>query len=711
MGCSTTGSSSECPVSPRAAPGTLSATRSKVRTATIRCMWLCALLVFGASLFAQVPGQKKPFDVQAMLQLSRVSEPAVSPDGKWVAFTVQTIDIDKNTKSKHIWIVPLDGGEPRAITSDGTSNERPRWTPDSQRIIYISNRGGSGQVWSMDPNGGDAKQLTSISTEAEGVLISPDGKTLLFVSSVYPDCADDACNKKKLDAESSSKLKARIYTSLLYRHWNEFEGARRKHLFAAAIAGGPAKDLTPGTRHVPPFSLGGADDYAIAPDSKEVCFVMNSDTEQATSTNSDLYVVPTEGGETRKITVNFGADTNPQYSPDGKWIAFRQQQRPGYESDRWRLAVLDRGTARVSLLSENLDRNVESFAWTVDSKRLFFTTEDRGHTLLQMTPVAGGAARLLIAGGGHIDDMQFPADGKTLVYTDMSGMHPTDIFKVASSGGTAKPLVQLNARMLDDYALTPLEDFWVTGAEDTKVQSFLLKPPNFQAGKKYPLLFLIHGGPQGAWADSWTFRWNAQVFAAAGFVVIMPNPRGSTGYGQKFTDDINQDWGGKVYDDLMASLDHAAKLPYVDPERMAAAGGSYGGYMVNWMLGHTQRFKAFVSHAGVFDLRSMAGETEELWFPLWEFRGMPWDNPEIYQRYSPSYFVNEFKTPTLVLHGELDYRVPVGQGMQLFTSLQMKKVPSKIVLFPEEGHWIGKPQNTVLWYNTFLDWVTEFTRK
>ncbi len=656
--------------------------------------------------------QEKPFDVQALMRVSRISEPQASPDGKWVAFTVQTIDIDKNTRPKQIYVTALEGGEPRAVAKDGGSNERPRWSPDSKRIAFISNRGGSAQVWLMDYDGANAKQITNISTEASGVMFSPDGKSLLFTSEVYPECgAGDECNKKRLEAEKAGKVKARIYTSLLYRHWSEWEGPRRKHLLVIPAEGGAVKDLTPGTRHVPPFSLGGPDDYAFSPDGKEVCYVMNPDADQALSTNSELYVVPSEGGESRKITVNPGADNSPIYSSDGKFIAFRQQQKAGYESDRWRLAVLDRATARVSVLTDNLDRNVSAFTWSHDSRRIFFTTEDRGRTVLQMVPFSGGASRILISGGGHIDDVQFTADGKNMIYTEQSGSKPAEIYRAPSSGGMAQPLARLNEKLLAGYTLTTLEEFWVKGAEETNIHSFVVKPPGFQASRKYPVLFLIHGGPQGAWSESWSYRWNPQVLAAAGFLVVMPNPRGSTGYGQKFTDEINSDWGGRVYDDIMAVVDHTATIPYADAARMAAAGGSYGGYMVNWMLGHTQRFKALVSHAGVFDLRSMAGETEELWFPMWEFRGMPWDNREVYERWSPSYYVNEFKTPTLVIHGDLDYRVPVGQGLQLFTALQMKKVASKLLLFPDEGHWILKPQNSILWYNSFLDWVSEWTRK
>jgi dipeptidyl aminopeptidase/acylaminoacyl peptidase len=355
---------------------------------------------------------------------------------------------------------------------------------------------------------------------------------------------------------------------------------------------------------------------------------------------------------------------------------------------------------------------VEEFVWSSDSSRLFYVIEDRGRTSLHTKVATGGSARPIISGPNHIGDVQFSPDRKTMIYSATSGSRPAELFRVASTGGSPTALTKLNDDLLVQYELTALEEFWVENPTDrTRVHSFVVKPAGFQQGRKYPVLVLIHGGPQGAWGESWSYRWNPQIFASAGFVVVMPNPRGSTGYGQKFTDEINQDWGGKVYEDLMAAVDHAAALPYADADRMAAAGGSYGGYMVNWILGRANRFKALVSHAGVFDLRSMAGETEELWFPLWEFRGMPWENPEVYQKWSPSQYVAEFKTPTLVLHGELDYRVPVGQGMQLFTSLQMMKAPSKMVLFPDEGHWILKPRNSAFWYQSFLDWIGEWTKK
>lgn len=667
------------------------------------------VLLAGAALWAQ----KQPFTVETMMKLARISEPALSPNGQMVAFTVQTIDLQNNTRPSHIYVVPVQGGTPRQLTREGTSNTRPRWSPDSRTLYFVSNRSGSSQIWAMNAaDGSGARQITRLSTGADGLTVAPDGRRIIFTSSVYPECgADDACNFRRIDEAEKTKVKARIYTSLLFRHWNEWRTPRRSHLFSMQADGTGLVDLTPGPHDVPPFSLGGPDGYAISPDSQEVAFVMNADEDASSSTNSDVYVVPIGGGEIRQITNGPGGDDAPSYSPDGRMLAFRSQARGGYESDRWRLMVLERATGRTTNLTEGLDRWVGSYTWSPDSTRLFYTVEDRGRTGLQMIPATGGGARNIIAGALSLDDVQFTADGRTMIYTEMSGSRPVEIYRATSAGGAGVPLTRLNDAVLASTQLTPLEEFWVDSADRTRIQSFLVKPPDFDASRRYPVMFLIHGGPQGAWGETWSYRWNAQVFAGAGYLVVMPNPRGSTGYGQRFIDDINGDWGGKVYEDLMAVVDRVAALPYADSDRMVAAGGSYGGYMVNWMLGHTQRFKALVSHAGVFDLRSMAAETEELWFVKWEFRGMPWDNPEMYARWSPSYFVKEFKTPTLVIHGEQDYRVPAGQGLQLFTALQSMNVPSKLLLFPDEGHWILKPQNSVLWYSEFLAWMNQWVNR
>jgi dipeptidyl aminopeptidase/acylaminoacyl peptidase len=663
------------------------------------------------ALAAVTFAQKRPFDVETLLRIQRIGEPALSPDGKTVAYTVATPDLDKNSQNKQIYTVAVSGGTPRLLTHEGSANERPRWSPDSRQIFFVSNRGGASQIWAMDADGFKPRQITKVSTEASGVLVSPDGKKIVFQSRVYPECgADDACNKRNLDADAKAPSKARIYTSLLYRHWTEWQDRRREHLMAANADGTGVTDLTPGKYDVPPFSLGGPEGYTISPDSTELAFVMNTDAEPANSTNSDIYTVPLEGGETKKISIGLGGDDGPLYSPDGKYLAFRSQQRAGYESDRWRLLVLDRSTGKTVNLTETLDRWVGSFTWSPDSTRIFFTAEDRGRTGLQMIAVTGGGLRSIVNGQSSLDDVQFSADGRTMIYTEESGSRPSEIFRASSGGGAGVALTHMNDALLNSVALTPLEELWVDTADKARVHSFIIKPPNFTPGRKYPVVFLIHGGPQGAWGESWTYRWNAQVFASAGYVVVQPNPRGSTGYGQKFTDEINNDWGGKPYDDIMTVVDAVAALPYTDNERMAAAGASYGGYMVNWMNGHTNRFKAIVSHGGVFDLPSWARETEEQWFPLWEFKGSPAENPDVYEKFSPSTYAKDFKTPTLVIHGELDFRDVTGQGLQLFTTLQQEKVPSKLLIFPDEGHWVLKPQNSLVWYHTVLDWLGEWTK-
>jgi len=655
-------------------------------------------------------GQKKPFDVPALLKLARISDPQLSPDGRTVALVAETPDVEANTRPRHIYLVPAAGGEARRIATEGSSNERPRWSPDSRRLAFVSNRSGSSQIWIMDSDGKNPRQVTSLSTEASGVVYSPDGKNLIFLSSVYPDCKDEACNKARLEAERNSKVKARAITSLLYRHWNRWDDGRRSHIFVAPAEGGTAKDLTPGPRDAPTFQLGAPEGYAVSPDGKELCYVLKPDDAQATSTNTELFVVSIEGGTGRKISNNPASDDAPLYSPDGRYIAYRAQLRAGYESDRYRLMLHERGSGAVTSLTESFDRWVGSIAWAPDSSRLFFTAEDRGREPIFTIPVGGGAVRLAVGGDAHLGDIQLARDGKTMIYSGHSISSPVEIFRASSTGGSPAQLTRLNEAVLREYPTSRPEEVWYEGADGARVHGLVVKPPDFDASRKHPLLMLIHGGPQGAWGESWTYRWNAQVFAGAGYVVFLPNPRGSTGFGQTFIDGINGDWGGKVYQDLISGLDYMQKRPYVDAERAAAAGGSYGGYMVNWILGHSERFKALVSHAGVFDLRSKTAETEELWFPIWEFRGMPWDNPEMYARWSPSEHIKNFKTPTLVIHGELDYRVPYGQGLQLFTALQMRKAPSQLLLFPDEGHWILKPQNSQLWYRTFLAWIDQWLK-
>jgi dipeptidyl aminopeptidase/acylaminoacyl peptidase len=485
----------------------------------------------------------------------------------------------------------------------------------------------------------------------------------------------------------------------------------RSHLFIVPAAGGAPRDLTPGDHDVPPFTVTSPDLYAFSPDGQEVCYTSNHEEVEATSTNNDLFIVPAAGGQARKITDNPASDSAPRYSPDGKYIAYLAQARPGYESDRFRLVLYNRGTGQRSSLTENFDRWVGSYTWAPDSKSIYWVSADKGDQPIYALAVgAPGASPRELARGTN-DDITITRDGKTLVFTRMSVRAPNEIWTLASGGGPAQPLTSVNAAVLSQIEMPEMQSFWFMGAERTRVEGFLIKPPGFKPQQKYPVKFLIHGGPQGAWGDDWSYRWNPELFAASGYVVVMINFRGSTGYGQRFIDEINGDWGGRPFVDLMRGLDYVeATYSFLDRGRECALGASYGGYMINWILGHTNRFKCLVSHDGMFDTESAYGTTEELWFNEWEFRGTPWTNRPTYRRWSPHLSATSFKTPTLVVHGQLDYRLDVSEGYQLFTTLQRLKVPSKMLYFPDEGHWVLKPQNSHLWYETVNGWVDQWTK-
>jgi len=673
---------------------------------------LCLGLLASALLPAQTEAGK-PFDIWALQRITRISDPQLSPDGSTVAFVGEKILLSDNATRKHIYTLSIDGGDARRLTFDGKANTRPRWSPDSSQIAFISDQGGSSQIWLMAADGDDQRRVTDLPSEAGGVMFFPDGLRLLLTSRVFADCGVEmACNQRGLRERDENPVQAQAYDELLYRRWNEWDDGRVSHLFVADLDTGALTDLTPGDFDVPPFSLGGPDAYDIAPDGRELCFAAAVGEKPAVSTNVDLFVVNLENGTAPLVlTQGSATETSPLYSPDGRYLAYRAQVRPGYESDRYRLMLLDRNSGEVASLTENLDRWVSEIAWAPDSSRLFFTAEDRGHAPIFTVAAGGGGMQTVVFGDAHHGDVQLTPDGRSMIYSVHSASHPAEIYRGFSSGGPPVQLTHLNDDVMDEYQISEVEEVTYDGSDGTAISGFLVQPPNFDFERKYPLLLLIHGGPQGAWGESWSYRWNPQVFASAGYIVFMPNPRGSTGYGQALTDAINGDWGGRVYEDIMAGVDHVLRRPYVDSNKLVAAGGSYGGYMVNWMLGHSTRFRAFVSHAGVYDLRSMFGATEELFFPIWEFNGTPWENPEVYERWSPSGFAGEFQTPTLVVHGEKDYRVPVTQSMQLFTALQLREIPSKFLHFPDEGHWILKPRNSIHWYDTVIDWLDKWTEQ
>ncbi|GBC83122.1 Dipeptidyl-peptidase 5 [bacterium HR10] len=680
--------------------------RQAVRTARIfPALVLLALL---APPLRAVPGGR-PFTFDDLMAIRRLGDPQISPDGRWIAFTVTTIDKAQNTRNTDIWLVPTSGGEPRQLTTHPAADLRPRWSPDGRKLAFISTRDGTSQIWVMDVTGGEPEQLTRFPTGASGVLWSPDGRHLAFTAEVYPDCPDEMCNRQREQERARSPVKARLYTRLLYRHWDTWKDGKRRHLFVIPAAGGTARDLTPGDHDVPPFSLGGPDDYAFSPDGSELCFARKDSRDEAISTNSDLWIVPVRGGEPRRLTTNPAADNSPLYSPDGRYIAYRAQERPGFESDRWRLMLYDRQTGRTRSLTEALDHWVEELVWAPDSQRLYFTVAEGGAFPIYTVTLATGEIRKLVPTGAN-EGLQITPDGKTLIFLRHGFSQPAELYRVNVDGSQLAPLTRMNAERLAEIQWGEVRSIWYTGADGARVHGWIITPPGFDPAKKYPMIVLLHGGPQSVWADVFHYRWNAQLFAAAGYVIFMPNPRGSIGFGQKFIDEISGDWGGKVYEDVMRGVDHVIGLGSVDPNRIGAAGGSYGGYLVNWIAGQTDRFRALVSHAGVFNLISMYGSTEELWFPEWEFRGTPWTNKELYERWSPHNFAQNFKTPTLVIHGELDFRVPVSEGLQMFTALQRQNVPSKLLLFPDEGHWILKPQNSELWYRTVIEWFDTYLK-
>ncbi|HEY6306683.1 MAG TPA: S9 family peptidase [Candidatus Angelobacter sp.] len=679
------------------------------------------------------PG-KRPFTFEDMMALRRIGGPTVSPDGKWVLFSAVDVDLKANKRTSHLWVVPLAGGESRQLTADPAGETGGHWSPDGKRFLFVSPRGGSSQVWIQEFNPaegvatGEPSKITSISSEADGAIWFPDGKKILFVSEVYPDCGTDACNKAKDEERASSKVKAMVFTKLFYRHWNHYTNFKRSHLFVVSADGGAAQDITPGDHDVPPFSLGGQDNYAISPDSQEVAFTSNHDEVEATSTNNDIFIVPAAGGTAKKISTSPGSDSTPLYSPDGKWLAWRMQQRAGYESDQFQLVLYERNSGWTRTLKDDFDHWdhwVDTITWSPDSMTIYFTSEDKGEIPIYRVSISPDVHIDKAPKGWHNpefpvnevsrganDDLSVTPDGKTLVFTRMSVRAPNEVFKLTIGSEDAVQLSHLNDAVLAQIVMQPLESFWFTGAEGAKVQGFIVKPPNFDPQKKYPVKFLIHGGPQGQWGDEWSYRWNPELFVANGYVVIMINPRGSTGYGQKFIDEINGDWGGKPYVDLMNGLDYAEKTySFIDKNRECALGASYGGYMIDWILGHTSRFKCLVSHDGMFNAESAYGSTEELWFNEWEFKGTPWTDREMYRKWSPHLYATEFKTPTLVVHSQLDYRLDVSEGFQLFTTLQRLKIPSKMLYFPDEGHWVLKPQNSQLWYKTVNGWVDEWVKK
>lgn len=672
---------------------------------------LCLLLTgltFSAAAQRVTPFTGAPFTIDDLMKVRRVGDPRISPDGRHVAFTIGDVNFDANRVVTHIYVMPLGGGAIKQLTSGDRSASSPRWSPDGKKIAFVTD----GQIWKMDDDGDDKEQVTKISTGAAAPLWSPDGKWIAFTSEVYPECSDEDCNKRKEEAAEKSKVKAHTTDRLLYRHWVEWRDRKRSHVFVVSANGGSARDLTPGDFDSPPYAASTDVDFSFSPDGREIAYLRNPDKVEAISTNSDIYVVPTSGGPGKNITTtNRGYDVAPIYTPDGKSIIYRSQATAGFEADRWRLMRYDRSTGRSTELLRGFDLNVDDVVLSPDGNTIYFLAGERGQVPIYRVGIGGGTPQKLVS-DVFASNLQISSDGRTLVFANSSMAMPAEVYRVGSDGIGMSPVTQINRDFIARSRLRNAESIEWTGALGRKIHGYLLKPANFEPGRMYPLLVLIHGGPQSAWNNNWGYRWNPQIFTDAGYVVFMPNPRGSVGYGQQFVNEISADWGGKAFIDLKNGIAEVIKRnAFINQRNIGGAGASYGGYLVDWILGHNNdprfRFKTLVSHAGVYNLTSMYGATEELWFPEWEFKGTPWSNPAMYQRWSPHMFVQNFNTPTLVTAGEMDYRVPYTESLQLYTALQRKGVESKLLVFPDEGHWILKPQNSQLWYRTVIDWLNK----
>ena len=668
------------------------------------------LSLLALSLLLAVPGSalaaKRAFTIEDLYKVKGISGVELSPDGKQIVYTVSTSNLGKGKRVSQIWIMDRDGKNARQLTQGEKSSNTPHFLPDGKSIVFLSSRDGSTQLYSLPLQGGEAKKLTSVSTEVADPLLTPDGKQVIYSSDVYPECgADDACNKKIADRWSNGPLKAHMADSLLYRHWTAWKDGTRTHTFLFDFDTKKTRDLTPGDLDTPGFQLSGPLQYDISPDGKEIAVSSNHDDNPESSTNSDVWLIAADGSGTPKniTAANHGSDNNPRYSPDGRYIAYRVQTQPRYESDLFRIALYDRASGTSKIMTESFRDWIDDFFWASDSKSIVFTGEVKGENPLFRLDVASGAINRVFS-DRTIDEYVLTSSGNGAVYVQRSVGEPSEIYSVDFANGQRTALTSINKALTEEVDIRPAESMWVEGADGIKVQVFIVKPHDFDPAKKYPLILNVHGGPQSQFGDA--FRGDWQVYPGVGYVVAFANPHGSTGYGQDYTAEISGDWGGKVFEDLMKVTDALEKLPYVDKNRMGAMGWSYGGYMMNWMLGHTDRFKAIASMMGLFDLKAFYGATEEAWFPEWDLKGQPW-NSDLYEKWSPSNSVKNFKTPTLVITGERDYRVPYTQALELYTALQKQHVPSRLLVYSNAGHWPSWYE-MALYYTAHVEWFHKY---
>lgn len=670
------------------------------------------LLATSVILFAQSPKRAMTFD--DVLACKRIGSPALSPDGSKVAFTVTTVDEQENKSHTEIYVMDADGSNMKQLTSNAKSSRSPKWSPKGEELAYVND----GQLWMLDKDLKNPKQITSHHTGVSSFEWAPNGKLIAFESRVYADLESQDEMKARDEEIENSKVKARVYEDLMYRHWNEWWDKKRTHLFVLNLKSNEFKDVTPGDYDAQPISLGSG--YCFSPNSKELYFCSNHDKEIASSTNNDIWKVSVKGGEQILVTKASelrqfkGNDSSPKFSPNGKYLSFLSMEEAGYEADKSDFIIQNMKTGKMTNVTKNLEYSIGSYQWMPDNKNILCQIDHTGRNKLFLMDVKTGDLKSVIEDGTN-RNMQVTPDGKNVFYLHQDFTRPYEIYSAKISDGEIKKLTGFNDEIFAQINQNPGEDFWYKGANDTKVHGFIIKPPFFDKSKKYPTVFMVHGGPQGAWHDGWHFRWNPEIWAAQGYVMVMINPRGSTGYGQKFTEEISGDWGGKVFEDLIKGQQYVLEtFNFIDKKNIAAAGASYGGYMMNWMEGHMDAFKypfkTLVNHDGSFNLYSMYLTTEELWFPEKEFGGPFWENDEIYKKFSPHNFIDNFKTPMLIIHGEKDYRLDYSEGLMPFTALRKKGVDAKLLIFPDEDHWVQKPQNSRFWHKTIFDWLDKYLK-
>jgi dipeptidyl aminopeptidase/acylaminoacyl peptidase len=665
------------------------------------CVFVLALLFASPSA-----GERRPFTIEDLYRIKSVGDPRFSPDGRRIAFCVTEYSLEEGKSNSDIYLMYADGSGLRQMTHHREGDFHARWSPDGRSLLFVSSRENGAQAWRLPADGGEAQQLTDLFAGVNDPIWAPDGKRIVFFTEVFPECgADDDCNKKLSEDIENGVVQAHLADNLLYRHWNFWKDGKRFHTFVYDIESGECTDLTPGNRDFPYYEVGGSSGFDVSPDGKELCVSANTDSNHWETTNKDLWIISTKGGVPVNITgENEAYDAHPRYAPDGRYIAYLMQKVPAYEADRFRLALYNRETGEKTVLTGDFDNWVRDFKWAPDSKNIYFTADVRGSQPIYRVDIKSGRIEKIID-LRTVDSFDISPDGKTLAASRRSVGEPQEIWHASTNGKSVKRLTTFNRGIEEEVDIRPAEEMWFDSPTGREIHTFVVKPHGFDPDEKYPLILNVHGGPQMQWTDG--FRGDWQVYPGAGYIVAFPNPHGSTGYGQEFTHAISRDWGGRVYEDVMALADALAKIPWVDENRMGAMGWSYGGYMMAWLEGHTDRFKAIISMMGLYNLSSEYGSTEELWFPHYDLGGTPWDS-EDYEKWSPHNYTNNFKTPCLVITGEQDFRVPYTQSLEFFTALQKKGVPSRLIVFKNDGHWPNWVGSMPLYYNAHLDWFHRY---